>query len=662
MPKSRTIIVPILVALIFGLFINAEVANALWGKSSYEKGNDYLGADQYEKAIIEYEKAISENKDKAVIVASITNIGVAYSYMGNYEKATEYYLRGVNANPERGYYGYINLADVNYKQGKIPEAYEYSLKAEQLVNSPRYYKLEGRSKFNKDLLKHLIIAEKEFFKMRLSVQELNAAYKLADYNKAIKIAEDILQVNYHASLGAAFSGNTIALVLEGSIADINGLVKGDKVLNIDGKLIVDNMYDVYNASDKLFDKYGSTINITIARNNREIPIVCKIIYPEIEQTQKILNEIKAKIKSKSQKAADEVIQGPWLKVLEPKSMRGLKIVSKEKVTFRILGSDVEPLKFVTVNGIVCNTNEPDLLEKTMLPGKVKMYTASLPLSQGENKFEILATNMRGHKTTEKVSITGNVGSEKGIEQIYKRRVAVVIGINKYYPWPGLEFAVNDAKSIKDRLLKIGFDQVIELYDKDATRARILRVLSDELPGIMGPDDCLLVFFAGHGATEELIDGEKEDYIIPVDADDKNFRGTAISMSSIHTMIKRYRAKHKLFIFDSCYSGLGLKRSGGMQDKKIMDEYIKNMARKPVSFIMTAGGKDEQASEEKGHGFFTRAFLDAIDDKSGLTSNGYMVATDIALQVRKKVHDKSEGKQIPQFGILAGEGDFIFEMF
>ena len=139
----------------------------------------------------------------------------------------------------------------------------------------------------------------------------------------------------------------------------------------------------------------------------------------------------------------------------------------------------------------------------------------------------------------------------------------------------------------------------------------------------------------------------------------NYRGTAISMTYIHSMIKKYRAKHVLFAFDSCYSGLGLKRGGG---PKPVDAFIKNMSHKKVRQILTAGGKDEQAAEEKGHGVFTRAFLDALEiQNTGINKDGYTLASDLGQFVRKQVGEKTEFKQTPMFGWLDGEGDFIFDL-
>jgi uncharacterized caspase-like protein len=170
----------------------------------------------------------------------------------------------------------------------------------------------------------------------------------------------------------------------------------------------------------------------------------------------------------------------------------------------------------------------------------------------------------------------------------------------------------------------------------------------------------LVYFAGHGQTEPLADGQEEGYIIPVDGALDNYQGTAISMTYIHSLIKKYKAKHILFVFDSCYSGLGLKRGGGQRSK---GTFVMNMSQKTARQIITAGGKDEQAQESRGHGVFTKAFLDALN-KNGeniMIKDGYILASDLGQFLRKQVGEKTGFSQTPLYGWLDGEGDFIFEI-
>jgi hypothetical protein len=108
----------------------------------------------------------------------------------------------------------------------------------------------------------------------------------------------------------------------------------------------------------------------------------------------------------------------------------------------------------------------------------------------------------------------------GTGNFYSSSWAVVVGINDYRTWPPLNYAVNEAKSLQSKLLDLGFEsrKILELYNRDATKEKILRIVADELPRKTGSDDRILFFFAGHGQTEELWGGIKRGFLILVDRD------------------------------------------------------------------------------------------------------------------------------------------------
>jgi uncharacterized caspase-like protein len=149
-----------------------------------------------------------------------------------------------------------------------------------------------------------------------------------------------------------------------------------------------------------------------------------------------------------------------------------------------------------------------------------------------------------------------------LDSLYSHSYAVIIRINAYDKWPSLEYAVNDARSIQKRFKEMGFYTTI-LLDNYATRENILKVLGDELPKKVEKNDRVIIFFAGHGQTEELADGSQMGYLVPVDSDTRNIFSTAISMDQVRQFSRRLPAKHVLYLIDACYSGLGLTRSGGI---------------------------------------------------------------------------------------------------
>jgi peptidoglycan/xylan/chitin deacetylase (PgdA/CDA1 family)/uncharacterized caspase-like protein len=249
---------------------------------------------------------------------------------------------------------------------------------------------------------------------------------------------------------------------------------------------------------------------------------------------------------------------------------------------------------------------------------------------------------------------------------YGKSWAVVIGINDYKSWPKLHYAVNDAKSVADHLTsKLGFaeENIIALYDQDATAERITEVLGYQLadPKRIGENDRVFVFYAGHGATRAMPGGKSLGYIIPVDADAEKYQNRAISMTQLNDFSALIPAKHVYFVMDSCYSGLALTRAGVSLGQSV--NYIQQITGRKARQMLTAGGADQQVSDAGpgGHSVFTWTFLQAIEGLADTDNNGYVTASELGTYVAPVVSSYSD--QTPAFGNLLGSegGDFVFKV-
>ena len=66
------------------------------------------------------------------------------------------------------------------------------------------------------------------------------------------------------------------------------------------------------------------------------------------------------------------------------------------------------------------------------------------------------------------------------EGLYYKSWAVVIGIENYLLAPKIPGAIDDAKHVARALRKLGFEGVVELYDKDASALSRLSKLRSPL--------------------------------------------------------------------------------------------------------------------------------------------------------------------------------------
>jgi len=267
-------------------------------------------------------------------------------------------------------------------------------------------------------------------------------------------------------------------------------------------------------------------------------------------------------------------------------------------------------------------------------------------------------------------------SPVGHHAYYQKSWALVIGINDYEGRP-LKNARNDAEAVAALLKeKYGFDEVISLLDKDASRENILRYLREDLRDRVGDEDRLIIFFAGHGESQPRKGGGRIGYIIPQDAR-KDTSIDHIDMDELRKACDRIPAKHILIILDCCFSGVAAITTGlrGKTDekppKKLNDLYLRKLTEKKAYQIMTAGDVDQSIRDSgcvPGHSAFTAALLDGLRGDADRDSNGLITATELFDYVQPRVScetsaDGAEG-QMPFLDYIRGSdiyhpGNFVF---
>lgn len=243
------------------------------------------------------------------------------------------------------------------------------------------------------------------------------------------------------------------------------------------------------------------------------------------------------------------------------------------------------------------------------------------------------------------------------QQLYEKSLAVVIGIDRYQHRPHLQAAVADAKAMAQRLQEMGFESITFIADQEATRDRIITEIGTRLSSLTDPNDRVLIYFAGHGYTEELLNGDQVGYLVPVECPQSTFFTHAIPMQQTRETFCRMRAKHIYYMIDSCFSGYGFTTGGSMAPSA--RGYLQVVTEKRAVQMITAGRKEDLAHEEKGHGIFTLYLLRGLRGEADLNSDGLVTASELGSYVQPNVYQASGQKQLPQYGRLEGEGEVVF---
>ena len=262
------------------------------------------------------------------------------------------------------------------------------------------------------------------------------------------------------------------------------------------------------------------------------------------------------------------------------------------------------------------------------------------------------------------SLDVGVEVEDGTKQVfYKGSYALLIGVSNYDTtggWRKLPGVAQDMTEVRKALVAHGFQIEEEI---DPTREKFDRVVRRFISRYgLDPDNRLLIYFAGHGATLKSPDGVEYGYIVPGDAPRPDrqegegpFIEKAVSMKEMLHYADEIRSKHALFVFDSCFSG-----SLFYSSMFVVPNYTssKNAAR--VRQFITAGGADQVVPDQS---IFREQFVKALMGDADLDHNQYVTGTELGLFINNEVTKLSKA-QTPLWGKMgdpANRGDFIFAL-
>ena len=261
--------------------------------------------------------------------------------------------------------------------------------------------------------------------------------------------------------------------------------------------------------------------------------------------------------------------------------------------------------------------------------------------------------------------------------------AFIVGINDYQHLTPLSTAVNDARVIAERLAdQHGFTVHAPLLN--ATHQSLRKLLKEDIPKLVGPDDRVLFYFAGHGIA---LDGEEgpNGYLVAADTRPGQ-EETLIPMQVLHDALTTLPCRHGLLILDCCFSG-AFKWSSGFRDvifdlpKVIYEERFWRYCKDPAWQVITSSAHDQKAVDiitnqslglrEEGssnHSPFASSLLEALAGAGDVIpagkGDGVMTATEIYSYLRDSVEtqtNENAKRQSPSIFNLKrhDKGEFIF---
>lgn len=190
-----------------------------------------------------------------------------------------------------------------------------------------------------------------------------------------------------------------------------------------------------------------------------------------------------------------------------------------------------------------------------------------------------------------------------------RRHAIVISNQHYQHWESLDTPLADGRAVADILrTRFGFDVTLVA---DATRRDMLAALS-QLRARAGPDDQVVVYYAGHGQMDPVT---TRGYWIPVDADTRELSNW-VSVIDVTDQLSAMQARHVLVIADSCYSGTLagslIARIDAALSAEQRQQHLTQLTKRRSRVALTSGGLEPVIDAGGGaHSLFAHSLLDVL---------------------------------------------------
>jgi hypothetical protein len=282
------------------------------------------------------------------------------------------------------------------------------------------------------------------------------------------------------------------------------------------------------------------------------------------------------------------------------------------------------------------------------------FLATVDLEVGENMVEISAERD-----------FGMTAAPQKIKLIYRpddntldgvRNVALVIGMQDYehddpHDIKDLNKPVQDSDSIAKVLQQYYTFEAHNIRKlHNPTKEQLTNAL-DSLYKVLGSNDNLLIFYAGHGYWSKE---QQRSYWFLKDSKISS-KSTWFPISDLIAFLASYRTRHTLLITDACFSG-GLfsgRDVNAEEEKQNAREKAEKIHEKRSCQALTSGSLEKVPDDSK--------FLQLLCDELVKNKEPYLYASDLAGKIQKRIGVKS---QEPRFGPVPTtvndvNGDFIF---
>ncbi len=348
----------------------------------------------------------------------------------------------------------------------------------------------------------------------------------------------------------------------------------------------------------------------------------------------------------------------------------------------ILGvaADIQGIKRIELNGqnIEFEVGSEQQTRFLSVPGaQTQVFYLPPDLTAGQRQLSIIVTDGNNEKTEKTLSahdgnfIVSNTQNDssnskesnsetikEGEQALTGRYHALIIANQEYLEVPDLATPTNDANQLRKVLIEqYNFSDEHITTVVNGTREEMVLAI-DQLQDEVGPNDSVLIYYAGHGYQDKGHAGT--GYWIPVDGKDihkKGHRTSWVPNGYVADYVEKVKARHVLLISDSCYAGTFAQRGNESDFFIATGDYIKTKAGQNSRRAITSGDIEPVSDGGgNGHSIFAHHLLTALRGQD----EPYLTAEQLYKQLYGPV--SSGAAQTPQYFVMSDNdkgGDFVF---
>ncbi len=282
-------------------------------------------------------------------------------------------------------------------------------------------------------------------------------------------------------------------------------------------------------------------------------------------------------------------------------------------------------------------------QKVIAPGERAEANWEFEFPGGSHELKLLIRSEDSSAISEPLILQGaKTASQKPV--VYR----LCVGVDEYaIPALNLTSAAKDATDMYVALEKhcvgnenrFGTAGGTLLINHQATQQSVLKALSD-IRKRTKPGDLVVFVFAGHGIKQK-----EEFYLMTHEADpSQSLKGKSLSGTELHTELKDMQCP-VLLVLDACHSASSVKSF-----RPATDDLTRSLTDDSAGVtVLAAAMSHEVASATSENGYFTAAFLKALELSKGTPYDQYdhvLYTHHIYSVVFSEVRRATNGKQNP----------------